>query len=170
MIGLSRCLPFPTKCLTPLADRCFFIRLNRERVQLKPDAEQNFIIQWTNPSVVRFMPHSLHSPHFVLLKAHTCPIGYCRNCFTLYTFRGVYQLFLSSFSLRGTERERERGCAPALWRKHVVSVCLPGGSSTPLSLSKRRGKMDTKNKQDLGNKSISNAHYPLPTGLSTLIN
>lgn len=120
MIGLSRCLPFPTKCLTPLADRCFFIRLNRERVQLKPDAEQNFIIQWTNPSVVRFMPHSLHSPHFVLLKAHTCPIGYCRNCFTLYTFRGVYQLFLSSFFVEG---DREREVAHLLYGGNMWSAC-----------------------------------------------
>lgn len=72
-------------------------------------------------------------------------LGYCRNRsphpLSLHsrwggsvppkTFSSFFLFFsYSSFSLVGCGRGRE-SCAPALWRKHVVSVCLPGGSNSP---------------------------------------
>ena len=121
--GLSRYrgLPFPTKRMRwPFWQRNVFFSLSlsllRESAQLKPDAEQNFIIRRINPSVGSSSFHaSLPRPR-ELLKAHTCPIGLLilQNLFMYHPIRLQPKTFFSSW---GGSR------APALWRKHVVSVC-----------------------------------------------
>ena len=111
-----------THAMTLLTAKCFFFSLSlslsllRESAQLKPDAEQNFIIRRINPSVGSSSFHaSLPRPR-ELLKAHTCPIGLLilQNLFMYHPIRLQPKTFFSSW---GGSR------APALWRKHVVSVC-----------------------------------------------
>ena len=148
--GLSRCrgLPFPTKRMRwPFWQRnVFFFSLSlsllRESAQLKPDAEQNFIIRRINPSVGSSSFHaSLPRPR-ELLKAHTCPIGLLilQNLFMYHPIRLQRKTFF--FQLRGESRTcfMEETCGQR--------VPLPGGVGLHLiPLYRKKGGVSKKEKK-----------------------
>ena len=110
-----------THAMTLLTAKCFFflslsLSLLRESAQLKPDAEQNFIIRRINPSVGSSSFHaSLPRPR-ELLKAHTCPIGLLilQNLFMYHPIRLQRKTFF--FPVEG-------GVAHLLYGGNMWSAC-----------------------------------------------
>ena len=160
-------------CDDPFDSEMFFflslsLSLLRESAQLKPDAEQNFIIRRINPSVGSSSFHaSLPRPR-ELLKAHTCPIGLLilQNLFMYHPIRLQRKTFF--FQLRGESRTcfMEETCGQR--------VPLPGGVGLHLiplyrkkgGVSKKREKKNKNKYKSFGTNLYQMHAIALPTGLS----